>query len=154
MMEVIPKETSLSGTGNSALAPAGFDVFTIGASGLEGSIALPRTQSSTIVTTMMLDSGQTAVIGGLTTDSETETESRVPGLWRIPLLGELFKYKEHNIQKRSLMVFLTPTIIHSSEDQEAILQSELRRRRAKLSEEIDALMDGELGDGAEGAGTD
>ena len=150
MMEVIPKETSLSGTGNSPLAPAGFDVFTIGASGLEGSIALPRTRSSTIVTTMMLDSGQTAVIGGLTTDAETETETRVPGLWRIPLLGELFKHKEHNIEKRSLMVFLTPTIVHSQEDQEAILQNELRRRRAKLSEEIDALMEGDF----EGIGTD
>jgi hypothetical protein len=58
VMEVIPKETSLSGTGTSALAPAGFDVFTIGASGLEGSIALPRTRSSTIVTTMMLETGR------------------------------------------------------------------------------------------------
>jgi len=140
MMEVIPKETSLSGTGNSALAPPGFDVFTLGASGLEGSIALPRTRSSTIVTTMMLDHGQTAVIGGLTTDSESETETRVPGLWRIPLIGELFQHTEHNVQKRSLMVFLTPTIVHSREDQEKILQHELRRRRAKLREEVDALM--------------
>ena len=147
-MEVIPKETSLSGTGNSPLAPPGFDVFTLGASGLEGSIALPRTRSSTIVTTMMLDTGQTAVIGGLTTDSEVESETRVPGLWRIPLLGELFKYEEHNIQKQSLMVFLTPTIVHSREDQEAVLQSELSRRRAKLKDEIEALMNGDL-DGAE-----
>jgi type IV pilus assembly protein PilQ len=142
MMEVIPKETSLSGTGQSALAPPGFDVFTLGASGLEGSIALPRTRSSTIMTTMMLDSGQTAVIGGLTTDSEVETETRVPGLWRIPLLGELFRYQEHSIDKRSLMVFLTPTIVHSREDQEAILQQELGRRRAKLADEIDSLIEG------------
>ncbi len=141
MMEVIPKETSLSGTGNSVLAPPGFDVFTLGASGLEGSIALPRTRSSTIVTNMMLESGQTAVVGGLTTDSETESETRVPGLWRIPLLGELFRYKEHNIQKRSLMVFLTPTIVHSREDQETILQSELRRRREKMKEELEMLRD-------------
>ena len=139
MMDVIPKETSLSGTGNSPLAPPGFDVFTLGASGLEGSIALPRTRSSTIVTNMMLESGQTAVVGGLTTDSETESETRVPGLWRVPLLGELFRYKEHNIQKRSLMVFLTPTIVHSREDQETILQQELRRRREKMKEELERL---------------
>jgi type IV pilus assembly protein PilQ len=141
MMDVIPKETSLSGTGNSPLAPPGFDVFTLGASGLEGSIALPRTRSSTIVTNMMLESGQTAVVGGLTTDAETESETRVPGLWRIPLLGELFRYKEHNIQKRSLMVFLTPTIVHSREDQETILQQELRRRREKMKEELERLRD-------------
>lgn len=141
MMEVIPKETSLSGTGSSALAPPGFDVFTLGASGLEGSIALPRTRSSTIVTTMMLDSGQTAVIGGLTTDSETESETRVPGLWRIPLLGKLFTHTQHNYQKRSLMVFLTPTIVHSRQDQEMILQQELRRRRMVMKDELENLVD-------------
>ncbi len=154
MMEVIPKETSLSGTGNSALAPPGFDVFTLGASGLEGSIALPRTRSSTIVTTMMLDSGETAVIGGLTTDSETKSETRVPGLWRIPLLGYLFRHKQHNIQKRSLMVFLTPTIVHSREDQRLILQSELRKRRTALKEELERLVDQavESGETAEAKG--
>ena len=86
-MEVIPKETTLSGTGSSQLSPPGFDVFTIGASGLLGSIALPRTRSSTIVTTMLLHSGQTAVIGGLSTDQETETVSRIPGISRIPILA-------------------------------------------------------------------
>ncbi|HTF90201.1 MAG TPA: secretin N-terminal domain-containing protein, partial [Planctomycetota bacterium] len=73
-MDVIPKETSLSGgSGASALSPAGFDVFTVGASGLEGTIALPRTRSSTIVTTMLLGSGQTAVIGGLTTEQDSKS---------------------------------------------------------------------------------
>ncbi|MDP6761546.1 MAG: hypothetical protein QF903_14295 [Planctomycetota bacterium] len=142
MLEVIPKETSLSGTGDSALAPQGFEVFTIGAAGLEGSIALPRTRSSTMVTTMMLDSGQTAVIGGLTTDSDTESESRVPLLSRIPLVGELFKYRNHNRDRRSLMIFLTPSIVHSNADQEMLLQQELGRRRRALAEEIEAMVSG------------
>ena len=145
-MEVIPKETSLSGTGDSALAPAGFEVFTIGAAGLQGSIALPRTRSSTMVTTMMLDSGQTAVIGGLSTDSDVETVSRVPGLSRIPLLGELFKYRTHNVDRRSLMIFITPSIVHSSEDHEYVLQHELARRRKRLAKEIDALVEAGQGD--------
>ncbi|MCE9593345.1 MAG: hypothetical protein K8S98_04055 [Planctomycetes bacterium] len=139
-MDVIPKETSLSGTGSSALAPAGFDVFTIGASGLEGSIALPRTRSSTIVTTMMVQSGQTMVIGGLTTESDTKTESRVPGLSSIPLLGELFKYNKTDRQRRSLLVFLTPTIMHTSADAENVLQRELLRRKTHLKGEIKAMI--------------
>lgn len=143
VLEVIPKETSLSGTGESSLAPEGFDVFTIGAAGLEGSIALPRTRSSTIVTTMMVDSGQTAVIGGLTTDQDTETVSKVPGLWRIPLVGELFKHKVRNRARRSLLVFLTPSIVHTREDHEALLQQELRRRRANLKDEIEAMVSGD-----------
>lgn len=139
-MEVIPKETSLSGTGQSALAPAGFDVFTIGAGGEEGSIALPRTRSSTIVTTMLLESGQTAMIGGLTTDQDTQTNSRVPFLSRIPLLGELFKHEKAERTRRSLLVFITPTIVHTGVDTERIVQSELLRRRSKLRDEVEALM--------------
>ncbi len=142
MMEVIPKETSLSGTsGNSTLAPSGFDIFTIGAAGLEGSIALPRTRSSTLVTKMLLEDGQTAVIGGLTTDSETTVVSRVPYISRIPVVGELFKYRSEAREKRSLVIFLTPKLVHSADDTEYLLQQELLRRRGRLQEELDDLLD-------------
>ena len=142
MMEVIPKETSLSGTsGNSTLAPPGFDVFTIGAAGLQGSIALPRTRSSTVVTQMLLEDGQTAVIGGLTTETETKVASRVPYLSRIPVLGELFKYRSESREKRSLVIFITPHLVHSAEDAEFLLQQELLRRRGKLKDELDELLD-------------
>jgi general secretion pathway protein D len=140
-MEVIPKETSLSGdSGQSALSPAGFDVFTVGASGLEGTIALPRTRTSTIVTTMLLESGQTAVIGGLTTESDQKLESRVPYISAIPVLGELFKYKSKARQRRSLLVFVTPTIVHSAQEQEAILQREFAKRRVRLKDQVEALV--------------
>ena len=140
-LDVIPKETSLSGTGSSALAPEGFDVFTIGAAGLEGSIALPRTRSSTIVTSMLLESGQSAVIGGLTTESETETKSRVPLLSKIPVVGELFKHRRKDAAMRNLIVFITPTVIHSTGETEMLLQRELTRRRNRLREEIDEMID-------------
>ncbi len=141
MMEVIPKETSLSGTSsNSAIAPAGFDIFTIGASGLEGSIALPRTRSSTIVTTMMLDAGQTAVIGGLTSDTDVKVHSKIPFLGDIPVLGFLFSHDANTRERRSLIVFVTPTIVHNREDQEVLLQQELSRRRVGLKEQMEALL--------------
>ena len=79
-MLLIPKETSLTGTGDPSVAPPGFDVFTVGASGLEGSIALPRERASTIVTSALLDSGQTAVVGGLTTELDQETISIAGGI--------------------------------------------------------------------------
>jgi type II secretory pathway component GspD/PulD (secretin) len=143
VMEVIPKETSLSGTGQSTIAPAGFDVFIVGASGLEGAIALPRTRSSTIVSTMMVDSGKTVMIGGLTTDSETETKSKVPILGDIPLIGDLlFKHKARTKDRRSLLVFLTPTIVHSSEDTDFLLRKELERRRSNLKDEMNQLISG------------
>jgi len=152
IMEVIPKETSLSGTGNSTLAPPGFDVFTVGASGLAGSIALPRTRSSTIVATMMIESGKTIVIGGLTTDSDVVTISKVPFLGDIPLIGPmLFKHTAKNRDRNSLLVFLTPSIVHSSEDTEAILQQELRNRRTRLHDQLKALTNAELGEPSKGS---
>ena len=141
MMEVIPKETSLSGqSGTSLLAPAGFDLFTVGAAGLEGSIALPRTRSSTLMTQMMLESGQTAVVGGLTTDSDTKIKTRVPFISRIPILGELFKHKVETRDRRSLVIFITPTLVHSAEDTEFLLQRELDRRRTRLRDEVESLV--------------
>jgi type IV pilus assembly protein PilQ len=140
-MEIIPKETSLSGTGSSALAPAGFDVFTVGSAGAEGTIALPRTRSSTMITQMLLESGQTAVIGGLTTDSDAETVSRVPYISRIPILGELFKYRSQQRDRRNLVVFITPSLVHSAEDTEFLLQQELQRRRTRLHDQVEALVD-------------
>lgn len=145
MLDVIPKETSLSGTGDSSLAPAGFDVFTLGASGLEGSIALPRKRSSTIVTSMLLESGQTAVIGGLATDTNLESESRIPLLASIPVLGELFKYETSTQERRSLVVFITPTLLRSSEDNQMLLERELAERRRAVDQGMMNLLEEDLG---------
>ena len=145
MMDVIPKETSLSGTGESSLTPAGFDVFTLGASGLEGSIALPRKRSSTIVTSMMLDSGQTAVIGGLSTDTNVETESKIPLLGDIPFLGKLFSHDSSSFERRNLVVFITPTLLRSSEDSQMLLQQELQNRRRAMEEGLMTLLEEDMG---------
>lgn len=54
---------------------------------------------------------ETIVLGGLISDDITETESKVPLLGDIPLLGWLFKSKSTKHVKRNLMVFLRPTIV-------------------------------------------
>jgi general secretion pathway protein D len=54
---------------------------------------------------------ETIVLGGLISDDITETESKVPILGDIPLLGWLFKSKSTQHVKRNLMVFLKPTIV-------------------------------------------
>lgn len=139
-MDVIPKETSLSGTGSSEFAPAGFDVFSVGSGSDSGSIALPRVRSSTIVTSMLLESGQTAVIGGLTTDTDIDTHSEVPYLADIPVLGRLFQHDDKTREKRSLMVFVTPTIVRTSFDQERLLREELERRHGQYKTELEDVL--------------
>ncbi|MSR61768.1 MAG: hypothetical protein EXS08_04905 [Planctomycetes bacterium] len=142
-MLVIPKETSLTGVGDPSVAPPGFDVFTVGASGAEGTIALPRERSSTIVSTVMLESGQTAILGGLSTDTDTETVSEVPYLSDIPLLGWFFQHKSRTRDKQMLWVFVTPTVVRSSSDQQKLLEREILRRQDAYGERLQQILFGD-----------
>jgi len=142
-MVVIPKETSLTGTGDPSLAPPGFDVYTVGASGVEGTIALPRERSSTLVSNVLLESGQTAILGGLSTESDTETVSEVPFFSDIPLLGWFFQHKSRQRDKQMLWVFVTPTVVRSSSDQQKLLEREVLRRQDAYGERIQQILFGD-----------
>ncbi len=133
---VIPESNSLSGTSDSPLAPPGFDVFTVGSGSGAGSIALPRIASATIATSMLLLSGQTAVIGGLTTDTNTKQTTKVPLLGDIPILGWLFKFQSSSNSRSSLIVFITPEIIRSPEETDAMIRSVLDTRRKTMQKEF------------------
>lgn len=80
-------------------------------SGGTNAVAAPVINSRVATTTVVVPDGQTVVIGGLMENTQTESESKVPGLGDIPLLGNLFKRKVKENVKRELMIFLTPTIV-------------------------------------------
>ena len=67
--------------------------------------------TSNAQTTVIVNNGETAVIGGLTTEDEVESEIGVPILKDIPLLGRLFKYTNVRTETRDLIIFVTPTIV-------------------------------------------
>jgi type IV pilus assembly protein PilQ len=139
VLDIIPKQQALSGSGGPPQAPPGFDVFTVGGSGLEGSIALPRLASSTIATTMLLENGQTAVLGGLTTDSKSEAVNKIPLLGDIPILGWLFKSVATFNDRRTLIVLVTPTIVRSADETGDEIEKELRNQEQRMEKELDRL---------------
>jgi len=145
ILEVIPQRTSLSGTGTSAIAPAGFDIFEVGggSSAGAGQIALPRVASSTLSTTVLLRSGETAVLGGLKSKTESETTTKLPLLGDIPLLGYLFKNKTQQTTMSTLLVFITPQIIRSAEDMtdsmQRVLEERMRDHRSNLAQTREAI---------------
>jgi general secretion pathway protein D len=69
------------------------------------------TNKRTISTTVLVEDGGIIVLGGLITDEAQESESRVPILGAIPIIGELFKTRSGSKNKRNLMVFIRPTIL-------------------------------------------
>ena len=73
------------------------------------------TNTRRIKTTVLVEDGQTLVLGGLIDDQINDTRDKVPLLGDIPLLGSLFRYRTTNKRKRNLMVFLHPTILRDPE---------------------------------------
>ena len=82
----------------------------------------------TLKTTVLVDDGQTIVIGGLIEDRKIQTKKKVPLLGDIPLLGQLFRFEEDKVDKRNLMLFIRPTIMRNSET----LAKATRDRYSKL----------------------
>ncbi|KQN81447.1 type II secretion system protein GspD [Sphingomonas sp. Leaf67] len=80
-------------------------------------------------TTVLADNGQTIVLGGLTSDDYQRVRSQVPVLGDIPILGELFKGRNERREKRTLFVFLKPTILRDGADAAAAARSRYDRLR-------------------------
>ncbi len=62
-------------------------------------------------TKLIVQDGETIVIGGVQQVTETTDQSRVPGMSNIPLFGWLFKNRSRTQEKRELLIFIRPKII-------------------------------------------
>jgi len=65
---------------------------------------------------VMMNNGQTLVIGGLRSKNETLSESKIPWLSDIPMLGNLFKMKSTTTTRNELVILVTPTIVSNDVD--------------------------------------
>ncbi len=82
----------------------------------EGIVTTVRAIESNI----LADDGQIIVLGGLIQDNEDHGEEKVRGLGDIPVLGNLFKYRNRTRNKTNLMVFLRPVVVRSKEQNNSI----------------------------------
>lgn len=82
-------------------------------------------------TVVVTPDAQTVVIGGLMQNNKIETESKVPFLGDIPLLGMAFKRKVKSDTKTELMIFLTPHIVR--EPSQLAHMSTVERNNSTLS---------------------
>ena len=94
---------SINFTNTTAVAPPSVGI---------GVTPTTSTDQETINSTVIVNNGQTVVIGGVYVVSRTVTNSGIPGLMSIPLLGWLFKARNILNQKDELLIFITPKIIN------------------------------------------
>lgn len=82
-------------------------------------------------TSVMVQDGQMLVLGGLIDERALESESKIPILGDIPVLGHLFKSTSTQVEKKNLMVFIKPTIIRDGVTADGISQRKYNYIRAE-----------------------
>lgn len=90
------------------------------AAGVNAPVINSRSADTVVVT----PDGQTVVIGGLMQNNKTESDSKIPLLGDIPLLGAAFKRKVRADAKTELLIFLTPHIVKQPSQLASLTQQE------------------------------
>jgi general secretion pathway protein D len=94
------------------------------------------TNKRSIKTTVLIEDGGIIVLGGLMSDTVSESEDRVPVLGAIPILGNLFKSRSGSRQKKNLLVFIRPKILRDAEATESTSEAqydEVRQNQRTLN---------------------
>lgn len=71
----------------------------------------PPINKNEIQTQVLVDNGQTVVLGGILQTEEIESLAKTPFLGDLPVLGRLFRYTQQSNEKVELLVFITPRIL-------------------------------------------
>lgn len=71
----------------------------------------PTLNTSKIATDVLVKSGDVLVLGGLMSKDQEKTKEAIPILGNLPLIGQLFRYNTHSMEKKNLMVFIRPIIM-------------------------------------------
>ena len=79
-----------------------------------GGVQVPAIDTREVTTQVLVNDGQTVVLGGILQTNNTHTITKVPWLGDIPIIGHLFKHTDHTNNKDELLVFVTPKIVHQN----------------------------------------
>jgi type IV pilus assembly protein PilQ len=76
-----------------------------------GGVNVPSIDTREVITQVLVNDGQTVVLGGILSTTQREDDNKVPFLGDIPVLGHLFKTTNHQDDRDELMIFITPKIL-------------------------------------------
>jgi len=103
------------------------------ASGSASSLT-PTISTRSLSTTVSIRSGQTVILGGLIDESRDSGRDGIPGVSRIPVLGDFLSQTSITTTRTELLIFLTPRVI-TSDDEAAAVTNEIRQRMELLRPE-------------------
>ncbi len=76
---------------------------------------VPQTNTARMTTNVIIPNGATLVIGGLIDNQDDTTQSGIPGLNRLPIVGALFRNRTQDLIKSEVVVLLTPRIWNAAD---------------------------------------
>lgn len=93
---------------------------------------VPIILTRSINTNVLVDNGQTIVLGGIYQKDKSNTVRRVPFLGQLPVLGNLFRSKSIRESNQELLIFITPKIITNALAMTGIEGSAAREQHARV----------------------
>ena len=91
---------------------------------------VPEIQTREMESLMSVNDGDIAVLGGLMQDQVNNNDDAVPGVSKIPILGNLFTHRNDTTTKTELVVFLRPTVVR-----DASIQGDYNHFRSQLPDQ-------------------
>jgi general secretion pathway protein D len=108
------------------------EISELGAPVANSNVGAAVINKRTAKTKLVVRDQQTVVIGGLMRDSVQTSETKIPVLGDIPLIGAIFRQTKSTKQKQNLLLFLTPYIVRSQADLRQIYERKMRERQEFL----------------------
>jgi general secretion pathway protein D len=99
----------------------------------------PTVNTSQITNSVIVNSQDILVLGGLISNNITDSSERIPILGDLPFIGVLFQHKFRRLEKKNLMVFIKPTIVHDNADADSITHTKYdltRKEQIKWPEDL------------------
>ncbi|MDD5005098.1 MAG: tetratricopeptide repeat protein [Candidatus Omnitrophica bacterium] len=78
-----------------------------------GDVSLPLFTSRNLSTSVVVNNGDTVVLGGLIKETQTKVRTKVPILGDLPWVGAIFRKDTDSIMRKNLLIFVTATILSS-----------------------------------------
>ena len=79
---------------------------------VQGNFTLPNEDITQVTTNIMVRDGCTVIIGGLIQEQLATTTTQVPFFGNLPVVGVLFRNKEETLNRREIIVLITPHIVY------------------------------------------
>ncbi|MFO0597476.1 MAG: pilus assembly protein N-terminal domain-containing protein [Myxococcaceae bacterium] len=103
---------------------------------IAGGASIPGFRNRKVKTNVTVRHGETIVLSGVFSHDEQKNVSKLPGLGHIPIIGELFKNRAFDSNKRELVIFVTPRIVNPDSDKIRTIIDDVKSRYKQARGEV------------------